>query len=110
MNALFKQPLLSLEKPEELLEWIENKLSPENLTCDGEASRSSIQYHSKMLHGLKNLIIPQAQISPKFKSGDKILFQANAYTIIKVKKVNYLIENEQGQKFNLKFSAPIKLI
>ncbi len=51
-NRLLKQPTLSLLKPEDrqrIADSIDSDLSPENLSCDGELSRSQIQQRYSFL-------------------------------------------------------------
>ena len=46
MAELFKQKTLSLLNPadrQRIADMIDNSLSPENLTCDGELSRAQVQ-------------------------------------------------------------------
>lgn len=57
-RKFFNKPLLDpgdLSKGDvaELLEQIETKLSPENLTMDGELSRAKVAQRSKMLVGAR---------------------------------------------------------
>ena len=51
-NAIFKGPQFDLNKAEDrqrLANKIDSALSPENLTCDGELSRSQVQARYKEL-------------------------------------------------------------
>lgn len=51
-NAIFKKPALSLLKAEDrqrIAEMIDGDLSPENLTCDGELSRSQVNERYRFL-------------------------------------------------------------
>lgn len=54
MAELFKKPAIDLTKKADLLsllEQIECDLSPENLTCDGELSRSAVNAKYRRLMG-----------------------------------------------------------
>lgn len=58
-RQFFKKPLLdasnlSTTDVAELLEQIETKLSPENLTMDGELGRAKVAQRSKMLVGARS--------------------------------------------------------
>lgn len=55
-SRVFNRPLLDPEnltvaQVRELRDSIENALSPENLTCDGELRGTKLQAKAKMLHG-----------------------------------------------------------
>ena len=55
MRMLFNQPQIdptniSPREARELLDSIENNLSPENLTCDGELRGEPLRAKTKMLH------------------------------------------------------------
>ena len=51
-QAIFKQPLYEITTAsgrQAVANHIDNKLSPENLTCDGELPRAEVQRRFKML-------------------------------------------------------------
>ena len=51
-NAIFSAPALSLDTAEDrqrIAEIIDSELSPENLTCDGELSRTAVQQRYRQL-------------------------------------------------------------
>ena len=61
-RALFKHPALDLgtrEGRQAVAEMLDSKLSPENLTCDGELSNSEVnrryRYYSKAAQELRQL-------------------------------------------------------
>ena len=52
----FKRPVLDINTitdaiAQDLFQTLDNKLSPENLTCDGEAKRSVVQRRYKLFTG-----------------------------------------------------------
>jgi hypothetical protein len=53
-NKMFGKPELDLTKPsdrQQIADIIDSSLSPENLTCDGELSRSQVQARYRELTG-----------------------------------------------------------
>ena len=53
-NAVFGKPALDLATAQDrqrIAEMIDSELSPENLTCDGELSRSAVQQRYRQLTG-----------------------------------------------------------
>jgi hypothetical protein len=51
-NAIFGYPAMSLDTAQDrqrIAEMIDNELSPENLTCDGELSRTAVQQRYRQL-------------------------------------------------------------
>jgi len=51
-NAIFGSPAMSLDTAQDrqrIAEMIDNELSPENLTCDGELSRSAVKQRYRQL-------------------------------------------------------------
>ena len=51
-NAIFGSPALSLDTAQDrqrIAAMIDNELSPENLTCDGELSRSAVKQRYQQL-------------------------------------------------------------
>jgi hypothetical protein len=51
-NAIFGSPAMSLDTAQDrqrIAEMIDNELSPENLTCDGELSRSAVKQRYQQL-------------------------------------------------------------
>jgi len=51
-NAIFGSPAMSLDTAQDrqrIAEMIDNELSPENLTCDGELSRTAVQQRYRQL-------------------------------------------------------------
>lgn len=58
-RKLFKQPLLSLSiaaDRQTIADLIDGDLSPENLTCDGELSRSAVQTkYNKLISAARQL-------------------------------------------------------
>lgn len=53
-NAVFGKPAIGLATAQDrqrIAEMIDSELSPENLTCDGELSRSAVQQRYRQLTG-----------------------------------------------------------
>jgi len=51
-NAIFGSPAMSLDTAQDrqrIADLIDNELSPENLTCDGELSRSAVKQRYQQL-------------------------------------------------------------
>jgi hypothetical protein len=58
MNSLFGSPVIDLpnltaESAEKLFEKIDCDLSPENISCDGEASPGRVRQRAKLLTGAR---------------------------------------------------------
>jgi hypothetical protein len=71
-RKLFNKPLYNITaltpgQAQELHDDLDNDLSPENLTCDGEVRGAALQRKSRMLHGAQAELIkmgfePRAQM------------------------------------------------
>lgn len=103
-RALFKQPPLKITDTKEMLEWIDCSLSPENLTCDGEAPEYIVRHNSRCLNALKAMVLEASGNAP-YKVGGKITFRNAEYTVLKINRKNIVIQAIDGTKYNLNKTA-----
>lgn len=105
-NSLSEPTLQNVDK---WLEIIEGDLSPENLSCDGEASQSSIRAKLAELNSAKNYCLKLKGVNtnpvPTKKVGDKVMFKGSEYTILKVMRANYRLVDSNGNQYTLKIGA-----
>jgi hypothetical protein len=102
-KAIRSKPL-DISSPD-IFDWIDNELSPENISCDGEASHAHVIRYSRFLNELKKeAMIAQGKLKVQtYKIGDMISFQDKVFKVLKVKKVNYLVEDViTSKRYNLK--------
>lgn len=99
----------TLQNVDQWLEIIEGELSPENLSCDGEASHSSIRAKLAELTAAKNYCLKLKGVNtnpvPTKKVGDKVMFKGSEYTILKVMRANYRLADSQGKQYTLRIGA-----
>jgi hypothetical protein len=106
MRKLFKSAPLSLDRPEELLDWVEGCLSPENLTCDGEASMAQVRMMSRALNQLKVMCHEKMGKSNIPNVGDIVSLHGRDFEILKINKVNVRAkEVSTGNLYNIRKTA-----
>lgn len=109
--------LPTLANADQWLERVENELSPENLTCDGELRGRGLQAKARDLReahryllALKGIVQtptrrPVTPGTPTHKVGDVVTFRGQQYTIRKIKTVNYEVVAANGRAYNLRMGA-----
>ena len=108
----------TLANADQWLERIENELSPENLTCDGELRGTGLRTKYRELKAAETYLLLMKGITPTRPTktmrppvtpihnvGDVVTFRGQPYTIQKVKKVNYEVLAQNGRRYNLRFGA-----
>lgn len=118
-RAIFKDAPLTIDNKQAIREYIDIQLSPENLSCDGEASAAHIRRVRADMQALEEYVFgstPESngytppRVGVIYKAGEFVEFRNKTYRILKVNKVNYRLEDETGAQFNLRIGAPLKLV
>ena len=109
IRKLTNRTLLTLNKPEELLDWVENSLSPENLCCDGEAPQHMVRKWYRELGELKFQALEKMGKVVLPKIGETITFQNEDYIIEKISRVNFVAKSlKDNRLYNLRKTILLK--